>query len=181
MSLLDEIVVAPNECLTQRCAPIEKIDAHIKRLAKRMLKIMYAANGVGLAAPQIGEMLQLVVIDVNYVNGKKDPFVLINPEIISVSDTMMPFHEGCLSFPGITVATERPDHVIVHAENLDGELMEYEASNNLFCVCLQHEIDHLFGTTMLDKLAPQDRLKALQSYEQAKQAGVKPGDTEYIS
>lgn len=178
MSALDDIVLAPNDKLKTECAPIETIDADTRRLAKRMLKDMYAADGCGLAAPQVGELVQLVVIDVDYAGGKKNPYVLINPHIIVADGEEREGGEGCLSFPGITVTVKRPSHVVVQALNLDGDLMQYEARDNLLAVCLQHEIDHLHGVTMIDHLSPSNRVRAMRDYEEALANGAKPGDVD---
>lgn len=176
MSAIDDIVLSPDPRLRQECAPVEKVDARIKKLAKRMLKDMYAADGCGLAAPQVGELLQMVVIDVDYADGKKNPYVLINPEIVETSEETAVSGEGCLSFPGVTVPVERPRRVVVQAENLDGDVMQYEAADNLLAVCLQHEIDHVHGVTMFDHLSPSDRVAAIAAYNRALERGAKPGD-----
>ena len=132
MSAEKDIVCAPDDRLKTECAPIEKIDSSVKALAKRMLKDMYATDGCGLAAPQVGELIQLVVIDVDYSGPEgKNPYVLINPKIIVADGPEREFAEGCLSFPGISVNVKRPSHVIVQAQNLDGDLMQYEARDNL--------------------------------------------------
>ena len=123
MSGLEDIVLAPNECLKTECAPIDKIDGKVRQLAKRMLRDMYAADGCGLAAPQVGELVQLVVIDVDYGAGNKNPYVLINPKVVVADGEERENGEGCLSFPGITVPVSRPTHVVVQALNLDGDLM----------------------------------------------------------
>lgn len=177
-SALDDIVLAPNEKLQTECAPIERIDGDVKRLAKRMLRDMYAADGCGLAAPQVGELVQLVVIDVDYAGGKKNPYVLINPKVIVADGEEVEGGEGCLSFPGITVRVKRPSHVIVQAYDLDGDLMQYEAEGNLLAVCLQHEIDHLHGVTMIDHLSPSQRVRAMREYEEALANGARPGDVD---
>lgn len=176
MSTLDDIVLSPDPRLRERCEPVGAVDASVRRLAKRMLRDMYAADGCGLAAPQVGELLQVVVIDVDYASGDKNPYVLINPDVVESSDETVGRDEGCLSFPGITVPVERPRHVVVRATNLDGDLMEYEAEGNLMCVCLQHEIDHLSGITMLDHLTPERRVAALRAYQEALDKGARPGD-----
>lgn len=176
MSALDDIVLSPDPRLREECAPIDKIDASVKRLAKRMLRDMYAADGCGLAAPQVGELVQMVVIDVDYGEGKKNPYVLINPTIVETSEETMHTEEGCLSFPGIRVPVDRPSHVVVQATNLDGDLMQYDAAENLLCICLQHELDHLNGITMLDHLTPAERVAAIRDYNEALEAGAKPGD-----
>lgn len=180
MSLLDDIVLSPDDRLATECEPIEHIDRETKRLADRMLKTMYAAEGCGLAGPQVGVLKQIVVIDVDYTGkgSKKNPYVLINPRIITADGEPREYNEGCLSFPGINVVVERPGHVVVQAYDLDGDLMQYEAENNLMAVCLQHEIDHLHGITMVDHLTPTKRAEAMRDYEEAIAAGALPGQTE---
>lgn len=175
---LEDIVVAPDKRLNTECAPIEEITPEIRELAERMLADMYATDGCGLAAPQVGELVQMVVIDVDYVDKKRNPYVLINPEIKIADGEEREFPEGCLSFPGITVRVTRPSHVVVHALNLDGEMMRYEARDNLMAVCLQHEIDHLHGVTMVDHLGPLKRAAKMRECQEAMAAGAVPGDTE---
>lgn len=173
------IVLSPDPRLRQECAPIEEITPQIERLAQRMKDEMFANDGCGLAAPQVGELVQLVVIDVSYSSREDyDPFVLINPVIVEQSDTLVPFSEGCLSIPGISCEIERPDHVVVEAYDLDANLMRYEATGDLLCVCLQHEIDHLHGMTMFERLKPAQRVHAMRRYQEALAHGAKPGDTE---
>ena len=169
MNELKEIVLSPDPRLSQECAPVEKIDDEVRALAKRMLRVMYAADGCGLAGPQIGEMRQIVVIDVDYAGrgGKKNPYVLINPRIVTADGPEREGSEGCLSFPGVSVRVSRPSHVVVQALNLDGDLMQYEAADNLLAVCLQHEIDHVHGVTMFDHLPPIRRAEAQREYEAA--------------
>ena len=94
------------------------------------------------------------------------------------SDHLVPFSEGCLSIPGISCEIERPDHVVVEAYDLDANLIRYEATGDLFCVCLQHEIDHLHGNTMFERLKPMQRLKAVKEYQDALARGARPGETE---
>ena len=179
MSATEDIVLSPDPRLKQQCAPIEEVDASVRRLAKRMLKDMYAADGCGLAAPQIGELVQRVVIDVDYADKERNPFVLVNPTIVEASEEERQSGEGCLSFPGVTVPVSRPRHVVVQAEDLDGNLMQYEAADNLLAVCLQHEIDHLSGITMIDHLTPTQRITALSEYQEALEAGARPGETDH--
>ena len=178
MSAIDDIVLSPDPRLYRECEPIERIDDSVRDLAARMLEDMYAADGCGLAAPQVGENVRLVVIDVDYGEGARNPYVLVNPEVVEASEETVAGSEGCLSFPGISVMVERPRRVVVRALDLDGDLMEYEAEDNLMCVCLQHEIDHLSGVTMLDHLSPTARARALREYEQALAVGARPGDTQ---
>lgn len=160
------IVLSPDPRLRQECAVIEEITPAIEALAEKMKKMMFENGGCGLAAPQIGELIQLVTIDCDYSDKSDyDPYVLINPVIVEQSDHLVPFSEGCLSIPGISCEIERPDHVVVEAYDLDANLIRYEASGDLFCVCLQHEIDHLHGNTMFERLKPMQRLKAVKEYQ----------------
>lgn len=177
--LLDDIVLSPDPRLSQECEEVKEITPEIKQLAKRMLDDMYAASGCGLAAPQVGETIQMIVVDCDYT-GKRDrnPYVLINPKIITADGELRETGEGCLSFPGICVPVKRPSHVVVQALNLDGDLMQYEAEGNLMAVCLQHEIDHIHGVTMIDHLNPTDRAKFLAEYHEALEKGARPGEVE---
>ena len=176
MASVEDIVVAPDKRLATVCAPIETIDDSVRALAEHMLEDMYATEGCGLAAPQIGELVQLVVIDVDYTKGKRHPYVLVNPRIVAADGEERETGEGCLSFPGITVHVSRPSHVIVEAHNLDGDLMRYEAKDNLMAVCLQHEIDHLNGVTMVDHLRPLQRARMMREYQTKLAEGARPGD-----
>ena len=161
--------------------PIESIDDRIRELAANMIETMHAANGVGLAAQQIGEALQLTVLDVSLVEDRpstlkldgKDvepksamPLVLINPEIELHGENEVGV-EGCLSFPEITGDIERARSVIVRAETLEGGTIEIEASGFL-ARAIQHEGDHLNGILFIDRMnsaakaALASRLKRLQ-------------------
>ena len=173
------IVLSPDPRLRQECAPVEEIDADIEALAEKMKRMMFENGGCGLAAPQIGAMVQMVVIDTAY-SGEDDydPYVLINPVITEHSDTTFGFNEGCLSIPGINCEIQRFDHVVVEAYDLDVNLMRYESSADLLCACLQHEIDHLHGNTMFERMQPMQRIKALKDYQDALARGAKPGETE---
>ncbi len=176
-----EIVISPDERLRTECAPVEAIDDEVKDIAKRMAKAMYKYEGCGIAAPQIGVLRQIVVIDCEWdgdKRSKKEPIFLINPVIVEQSEEKAVGSEGCLSIPGISVDIARSTSVTVRALDLDGRLMQYEAANNLFCVCLQHEIDHLHGITMFERLEPAERLRAMRSYQEALAAGARPGETE---
>jgi peptide deformylase len=160
---------------------IEQIDDSIRELAANMVETMHAAHGVGLAAQQIGEALQLTVLDVSQLedrpstlklNGKDTdpktamPLVLINPEIELHGETEIGV-EGCLSFPEITADIERAQSVTVRAQTLDGETVQIEASGFL-ARAIQHEHDHLNGILFIDRMnsaakaALSSRLKRLQ-------------------
>ena len=176
------IITLPDPLLREVCEPVEIGDKSIKKLAKDMAKLMYQTDGVGIAAPQVGLLKRFVVIDCDYAGAgtKKNPYVLINPKVVTADGDPRDFKEGCLSFPGINVTVTRPSHVVVHAYDLNGDLMQYEAEGNLMAVCLQHEIDHLHGKTMVDHLAPIKRAEAMREYEEAIAAGARPGETEVV-
>ena len=164
---------------------VEKIDQRIRELAQDMIETMRGANGVGLAAPQIGESLQLAVLDVSQVedrpstmklNGKDldpktaMPLVLINPQIDLGGETDTGT-EGCLSFPEITGEIERAKFITVRAQNLDGEPIEIEATGFL-ARAIQHEVDHLNGILFIDRMSSaaktslSSKLKRLQKETQ---------------
>ncbi|HEY1583037.1 MAG TPA: peptide deformylase [Chthoniobacterales bacterium] len=160
---------------------IEKIDAEVRELAANMLETMREANGVGLAAQQVGSPLQLTVIDVAgaedqastmKLNGVEVdpkvsmPLVLLNPELVLGHETDVAA-EGCLSFPEITADISRAISVAAHAQTLEGEALEIEATG-LLARALQHEVDHLNGILFIDrmsaatKVALRSRLKRMQ-------------------
>lgn len=129
-------------CLTKKCRPVDSFDQKLGELLDDMLDTMYDAEGVGLAAPQIGILRRIAVIDVG-----DGPVELINP-VITKSDGLQGDYEGCLSFPGQSGYVERADHVICEAYDRNGDLYEYEGEG-LFARAIQHELDHLDGLTYL--------------------------------
>jgi len=160
---------------------VENIDDRIRELAADMIEAMHGANGVGLAAQQVGEALQLTVLDVSQVEDRPStmklngqdidpnsamPIVLINPEITLGQETEIGV-EGCLSFPEITGDIERAKSIVARAETLEGETIQIEASG-LLARAIQHEVDHLNGILFIDrmnsvaKVALSSRLKRLQ-------------------
>ena len=176
---LRKIVLQGDECLTKVCRPVTEFNQRLHTLIDDMKETLLDSGGVGLAAPQVGETIQLAIVDTEYTSEKDyDPYVLINPVIVEQSDNLVPYNEGCLSIPGINCEISRPDHVVVEAYNLEGECIRYEAAGNLFCVCLQHEIDHLHGKTMFERLLPKQRMHAMKQYQEALARGAKPGETE---
>src|ERR1700754_4420390 len=116
-----EILVLPDQRLRQVADEIPEVDASVKQLAEDMLETMYAAPGIGLAAPQIGEMKRLVVMDLAPEGEKPDPIVMINPEILKFSEETVTTEEGCLSIPEIYYDVERPAEITVKYTDLDGK------------------------------------------------------------
>lgn len=171
-----EIVIAPNPILREVAEPCERIDASIKRLAKNMATTMYENNGCGLAAPQVGVLKRVVVIDCDE-SDTKNPVFLIDPEVLETDGEPETDGEGCLSFPGITVPVTRKPFAKVAYTDLNGNRQTIEG-DGLLGRCLQHEIDHLNGRTLFEACAPMDRIKAMNEYKKALAAGAKPGDVE---
>jgi peptide deformylase len=123
----------------------------VRDLSARMLAAMYAAPGIGLAAPQVGELLRLVVIDLQKDEAKA-PFVMVNPEIVAASPETATREEGCLSLPGQYAEVTRPARVRVRYHDQEGARREIEGEG-LMAACLQHEIDHLDGVLFVDYLS----------------------------
>jgi len=146
------ILVAPHPTLKAKARPVEPADADaVRDLVARMLASMYQAPGIGLAAPQVGVLLRLAVIDLQ-ADKKRTPIVLINPEVVGLSKELATREEGCLSLPGMYADVTRPAHVKVRYQDLMGERQEIEA-DGLLNACLQHEIDHLDGVLFVDHVS----------------------------
>ncbi len=139
---MDELLIYPDPILRKKAQPIENIDGRVKDIADRMAKVMYANKGIGLAAPQIGMLSQIVVVDLG--EGLR---TLINPGVVEGEGESV-LEEGCLSLPNIEVPVKRKDKVFIRAWNLDGEEVSLELSNFLGRV-YQHEIDHLNGILII--------------------------------
>ena len=145
------IVKYGDPVLTTKAEKIEEINDKIKELAANMFETMYASDGVGLAAQQVGELKMIAVMDPSAGEDPEAKVVLINPEITETSEECEPFQEGCLSFPEIRFDVVRPTSITVKALNLDGEEVTYEDDEFLARV-MQHEIDHLNGVVFIDHL-----------------------------
>lgn len=171
------IVQSPNPLLNKVCEPCDLKDKSLKRLAKQMAKAMYENYGCGLAAPQVGVLKRIIVVDCEWDEDHKNPITLLNPVVVDTWGDDVTDDEGCLSCPGIKVPITRKPWARVHYYDFDGEMWELE-SDGLLGRCLQHEIDHLDGITLFERAAPRDRIKALAAYEEAKRAGAKPGETD---
>jgi peptide deformylase len=146
------ILIAPHPTLKARTRPVTPSDAEqIQALVPRMFATMYAAPGIGLAAPQVGVGLRLAVVDL-MPNDARAPIVLVNPEILANSEETTTREEGCLSVPGQYADVTRPERVRIGFQDLAGHRQEFEA-DGLLAACLQHEIDHLDGVLFTDHLS----------------------------
>lgn len=155
-----DILIFGEPVLKEKAQPVSNIDASIKSLLKRMYAVMQAAGGVGLAAPQIGVSLRVVVIDIG-----DGPIHMINPVITWYSEEKSEFEEGCLSFPGVTINIVRPEKVKVAYLDEKGSKNVLEA-DGLLARAVQHEIDHLDGILIIDRATKKQRLEALNQLEE---------------
>ena len=142
---LREIVKDNNEFLSKKSRPVEKIDGRIKQLVDDMKETLVKADGVGLAAPQVGVLKRIFIVDINV--DKSDIREFINPEIIKKKGKNDKYLEGCLSFPGRSFKIVRPEKVTVRAQNLSGDWFTFEAED-FIARALMHENDHLDGITI---------------------------------
>jgi len=172
VSILD-IRVLGDPVLRRPTTPVIEVTDELRRLIANMFETMYAAEGIGLAAPQVGRSERLAVVD---VEGAK--YVLINPRIVSSQGAGKEIaEEGCLSIPDIYGDVERPTTVTIRATDENGD--EYEATGSeLLGRCFQHEIDHLDGKLFIDYLSPLKRKAALSKWEKAK--GEYPGSIRKV-
>jgi peptide deformylase len=172
-----EILVAPDPRLKTRAMPVAVVDDRIRRLLDDMLETMYAAPGIGLAAPQVGEALRVVVVDIAQKDGVRAPLRMVNPEIIWASEDRVPYEEGCLSLPEHYADVTRPRQVRVRYLDETGAAHELEAEG-LLAVCVQHELDHLEGTLFVDHVSALRRgmiLKKLQKLKKSQAADRQTG------
>ncbi len=130
---------------------VAKVDAEVRQLVKQMLQTMYSADGIGLAAPQVGIHKQLIVVDVNPDEAATPPLILINPVIQKLSGDPVINQEGCLSIPNVYLDVKRPAEIIVTYKDEQGRPQKLEADGLLAC-CIQHEIDHLNGVLFVDRV-----------------------------
>lgn len=164
MMTIRKIIYLPDARLRQMSTPVQTFDDKLQTLIDDMFETMYDANGVGLAAPQIGINIRLAVIDV--IGDKSQQIVIINPEIIA-NEGESEYHEGCLSVPGAYDKVCRATKVTVRALNRFGEVFEMPA-DGLLAECIQHEIDHLNGKLFIDLLSPLKRTLARKKLDKFK-------------
>jgi peptide deformylase len=184
-----EILEVPDPRLKIVSKPVEVFDDALKTLAADMLETMYAAPGIGLAAIQVGVPLRLLVIDLQeedeeaeavecHTHGgephfhkpvKREPRVFVNPEILSPSEELNVYTEGCLSVPEIYAEVERPKTIRARWQDLEGNVHE-EDMDGMWATCLQHEMDHLEGVLFIDHLSRLKRQMALKKLQKLRQA-----------
>src|SRR5690606_7768172 len=151
--------------LRQKAEPVTELDGELRRLMDDMMATMYAADGVGLAAPQVGVSRRVIVVDIRERNTP--PFALVNPEIVERSEELAREEEGCLSIPGLREIVERPARVVVEGLDRGGNVRRIEAEGLLARV-LQHEVDHLDGILFIARLSPLKRQLLLKKWQKVK-------------
>ncbi|HTO83885.1 MAG TPA: peptide deformylase [Methylomirabilota bacterium] len=177
MAKLD-IIIAPDPRLKVTCAPVAKVDASIRKLMDDMLETMYAAPGIGLAAPQVGVAKRIIVVDVARQDEPPQPYRMANPEIVWVSEDDIAYNEGCLSLPEHYADVTRPRAVRVRYLDHENEIRELEAEG-LLATCVQHEMDHLDGILFVDHISALKRNMILRKLVKAKKTGVFERDREH--
>jgi peptide deformylase len=168
MALLP-IIVAPDPRLKQVAKPVDKVDAEVRRLMDDMLETMYKAPGIGLAAPQVGVLKRVIVVDIAREDEKPQPLRMANPELIAVSDEDAVYNEGCLSLPEHYADVTRPAAIKVRYLDHENEIRELEA-DGLLATCIQHEMDHLEGILFVDHLTALKRNMILRKLLKAKKS-----------
>jgi peptide deformylase len=150
---LREVLKFPDKRLREVSKPITEVTDEIRSLAQDMLDVMYDEPGIGLAAPQVGETVRLIVVDTewNEEGAEKSPLVLVNPEIVQ-REGKLSWTEGCLSVPEFQAEVERAEHVRLLATDFDGQKLVIDAEG-LQAVCFQHEVDHLDGILFIDRIS----------------------------
>lgn len=147
-----EILTAPDPVLKKKASPVEKVTDKIRTLMDDMVETMYVAPGIGLAAPQVGVLKNIIVVDVSGDDEEPHPYKMINPEITWASEELATYEEGCLSVPESFSEVERPARVKIRYMDENEQEHEIEA-DGLLATCVQHEIDHLNGTLFIDHIS----------------------------
>lgn len=170
MALLP-ILTAPDPRLKQKATRVEAVNDDLRRLMDDMLDTMYAAPGIGLAAPQIGVLKQVIVVDIGKDENDRQPIRMANPEIVWASDDDNSYEEGCLSVPEHYAAVVRPRAIRVRYLDEQNEIREMEA-DGLLATVLQHELDHLDGVLFIDHLSSLKRNMILRKLLKTKKEAV---------
>jgi peptide deformylase len=166
--MIREIRLWPDPVLRRRALPVEAVDASIRALVNDMFETMYAAPGVGLAAPQIGVLQRVLVLDTRPRQPEVQPVAMINPRIVATEGGLSVYREGCLSIPGEAEDVQRPAIATVEFLDVDGQLQRLRCEG-LLATAAQHEIDHLDGRLYVDYLPVLQRLSMRRRAKRRKQ------------
>ncbi len=159
---LRKILHYPEPVLKQKSLPVTEFNDELKQLAEDMVETMYDAPGVGLAAPQVGELKRLIILDCSAKDEENDLIVAVNPEIVDKKGESLE-EEGCLSVPGFWASVKRYNEVTMRYQDTDGKTHERQA-DGLLAIGIQHEIDHLEGILFVDRLSPLKRSMFKKKY-----------------
>jgi len=160
-----KIIKFPNPTLRKKAKEVKKVTAEIRKLIGGMVAAMHKAPGVGLAAPQVGKSLRIIVVDVG-----EGPYAVINPVIIKNSGTQI-FKEGCLSLPGVEAPVERSAFITLRGLNCEGS-EEIITAEGFLATVFQHEIDHLEGTVFIDRVKDPSQIKYIQPSREKRDARI---------
>jgi len=163
------IIIAPDPRLKKRAQPVETVDAEIRRLMDDLLETMYAAPGIGLAAPQVGVSKRIIVVDAARKDDAPEPLFLANPELLWLGEEENIYEEGCLSLPDQFADVLRPEACRVRYLDRDNETREIEAEG-ILATCIQHEMDHLEGLLFVDHISALKRGMILRRLTKQKKA-----------
>jgi peptide deformylase len=161
------IITAPDPRLKVKARAVARVDARVKKLMADMAETMYQAPGIGLAAPQVGMALRVIVLDCAREGEKPQLLKIANPEILWRSDELMTIQEGCLSLPEHYADVERPSAIKLRYLDEENEIRELDAQG-LLATCIQHEMDHLEGVLFVDHISPLKRSIILRKLAKAK-------------
>lgn len=164
-----EVTLLGDPVLRKKAADVPEVTEEMKQLISDMFETMYAEEGVGLAAPQVGESLRVIVVDPHEEGF--EPFALINPTIVEFSDETDRAEEGCLSIPGLREVVERSTGVTVEGLDRDGKPVRMETQGFVARI-LQHEVDHIDGILFLDRVSPLKRRMLLKKWQKVKPEGA---------
>jgi len=165
------VLIAPDPRLKLKAKPVAAVDAAVRRLMDDMLETMYAAPGIGLAAPQVGFPERVIVLDLAHEGEAPQPLRLANPELVWVSDEDATYNEGCLSLPEHYADVTRPNAIKVRYLDYEGEIREL-AAEGLLATCIQHEMDHLDGVLFVDHISALKRNIILRKLVKARKTGA---------
>ncbi|PWE18786.1 peptide deformylase [Marinicauda salina] len=157
-----EILTVPDPRLKQVSKPVDRVDDDLRALMDDMVETMYAADGIGLAAIQVGVDKRVIVMDLS--EERTEPRFFVNPVITPLTEDTQPHQEGCLSIPDVFDEVERPERCKVEYLDYDGNARE-EIAEDLFAVCIQHEMDHLEGIVFIDYLSRLKRERAVKKVQ----------------
>ncbi len=167
------IIIAPDPRLKQPAQALDRVDDEARRLMDGMLDAMHAANGVGLAAPQVGVLRRIIVVDTAGPDDEPQPYRMANPELVWASDDTVCREEGCLSLPEQYAEVTRPERIRVRYLDAENEIRELE-TGGLLARCIQHEMDHLEGTLFVDHLSSLKRNIILRKLTKTKRLATAP-------